>query len=149
MLQKYNPRRIVGSFTGKVAGRDFAVQFEGFADDMIEASYDEARVTKTTGPRGDTAFTINASTATKLKVVFMQGSPTNTELSKLIPDAARNYLPCGTLSFSDLNGNSVYHTDEAVIETPAGLGFKKDQSPREWNFTCGQTTMLIGEAGDF
>lgn len=147
MPQTYNPARVTGSFTGTVAGRNFAVQFEMLADDMIEASYDEARVTKTVGPQGDTAFTINASTASKLKVVFMQGSPTNTELSNLIPDGKRNYLPVGTLSFKDLDGNSVFHSDEAVIETPAGLGFKKDQVPREWNFTCGDTTMVIGESG--
>lgn len=149
MAEKYNPARITGSFTGRVAGRDFAVQFESMADDMIEASYDEARVTKTTGPQGDTVFTINASTASKLDVTFLQGSPTNTKLSQLIPDGARNYLPMGTLSLKDLNGNSMFFSDEAVIMTPPGVGYKKEQVPRKWSFTCGKSQFVVGESGDF
>lgn len=150
MLLPINPLRITGSFTGQVAGRQFSVQLAGFAKgQFIKCTYDEARVTKHAGGQGDHVLVMNTSTATKVQFSLLQGAPANDDLSKLIPDAKRNYLPVGTLSFKDLNGTTVFHSDEAVIEVVPDAGFGDDAVNRDWGFTCGESDINVGSAGAF
>jgi len=150
MIAPFNPRRVTGSFTGTVAGRPFSVQLIGFAKgQFIKCTFDEARVTKHMGGQGDAAFVMNASTASKVQFSLLQGADANEELSKLIPDAKRNYLPVGTLSFKDLNGTTLFHSDEAVIEVVPDAGFGDDLVNRDWGFTCGDSDINVGAAEEF
>jgi hypothetical protein len=146
----YNPRRVTGSFSGTVKGRPFAVQLDGVMDgEFYVAEYDEDRVTKHKGGQGDHAFVMNASTGTKFKAVFLQGAPVNEELSVLVPDAKRNYMPVGVLHLEDLNGTTVYHSAEAVIAKVPNAAFGHDLAGREWSWECGETEMFIGGSEEF
>jgi hypothetical protein len=148
-LYQYNPLRIAGSFVGTAKGRPFAVQFVGVMDGTFySAEYDEARVTKHAGGQGDHSFVMNASKGAKLKGTFVQGSPTNDDLSDLIPDAERNYMPVGVLHLEDLNGSTVFISHEAVISTVAKVEFGKDLIGREWEWECGKTEIFVGGAED-
>lgn len=149
-LRKYNPKRVTGSFTGTYRGRSFAVRFQGFMDGtFIGADYDEAHVTRHDGGQGEASFVLNANKGGKVTVTFVQGSDTNDELSVLVPDADRNYMPVGTIAFDDLNGTTAINSDEAVIEKTAPVEFGKDIAGRQWVFMCAKLSMFVGGAGDF
>ncbi len=131
-------------------GRSFAVQFIGYMDGtFVSAEYDEARVTKHAGSQGEHTFVVNANKGAKATVTLVQGSPNNDELSDLVPDADRNYMPVGVLSFEDLNGTTVFRSDEAVIATVAKIEYGKDVLGREWAFECGESEIHVGSGADF
>jgi hypothetical protein len=150
MLLKYNPKKITGSWSGSINGREFAVQFSGFMDGtFFEAEYDEDQVTKHVGGQGDATAVINANLGALFTVTLVQGSPVNGALSLLIPNARRNFLPTGAFSFEDLNGTTIARTREAWIKKVAKIEYGKDVSGRVWTFDCGEAELLPGAAENF
>lgn len=149
-LRKYNPKRITGSWTGTIKGRSFAVRFQGFMDgSFVSADYNEAHVTRHDGGHGEASFMLNANRGGAVTIQLVQGSPTNDELSRLIPDADRNYLPIGTLAFDDLNGTTKILSEEACIQKTAAVEFGTNIAGRQWVFECAQLQLFVGGAGDF
>lgn len=149
MLRKYNPKKITGSFTGKVGNREFAVRFIGYMDGtFVEAEYDEDAATKHTGSQGDTTVVLNPNKGAMVTVTFIQGSPCNDELSDLVPDADRDYLPVGTLAFDDLNGTSEVKSNEAWIKKTAKMEFGKALTGRAWTFDTGNAQIRVGGSAE-
>lgn len=150
MILKFNPKKIVGSFQGKVGNKSFVIKFQAPMDGtFFTCDFDENAVTKHTGGQGDTTFVLNANKGSKMTVTLAQGSPDNDLLSDLIPDADNNYLPVGTLTYEDLNGTTKVSSDEAVIQKCTKIEFGTDVKGREWTFECGVTKVKAGGAGDF
>lgn len=149
-LRKYNPKRITGSWKGSVGGKDFAVQFVGYMDStFITAEFDEDHVTKHVGGQGEVSFVLNANKGGVVTVTLVQGSPSNDQLSNLVPDADRNRLPVGVLTFEDLNGTTKVKSKEACIKRTSNVEFGKDLSARAWAFECADLDLHVGGAGDF
>jgi hypothetical protein len=150
MLLKYNPKKIVGSWSGTVKGREFAIKFTGFMDGtFIEADYDEDHVTKHVGADGTASAILNANLGAIVTVTFVQGAAVNRELSKYVPNARNNFLPVGTLKVEDLNGDSVIKAAEAWIKKRPKLDFGKDIAPRPWMFDTGEAEINVGAAENF
>lgn len=149
-LRKFNPKRIVGSFNGKVGDYEFAIKFQGYMDgSFIKAQYAEDAVTEHVGSQGEITIVLNANKLASVTVTFGQGSPSNDALSLLIPDGARNYLPVGQLAFSDLNGTSKIKSAEAWLRTVAPVEFGNQVTAREWVFGLADAEIVVGGAGDF
>ena len=147
--RKYNPKKITASYTGSVGGNSFAFQFLGFMDGtFLTADYDEDAVTKHVGSQGDATFILNANRGASVTVMLVQGSPTNDELSKLVPNADLNYMPVGVLNFKDLNGTTVFESADAVIKRRAKVEFGKEVTGREWVFDCGHADLKVGSGED-
>lgn len=150
MLLKYNPKKIVGSWSGSIGEREFSVPFVGFMDGtFFEAEYDEDHVTKHVGSQGDATAVLNCNLGALFTVTFVQGSPVNAALSLLVPNARRNYLPTGTFKFEDLNGSTVAKTTQAWIKKTAKIEFGKDVTGRIWTFDCGEAELVPGSAENF
>lgn len=148
--RKYNPKKITATFSGTIGDRDFAIQFLGFMDGtFIMAEMDEDQVTKHVGSQGDASFVLNANKGAAVTITLVQGSPTNDELTNLIPDADNNYMPTGVLTFKDLNGTTEVIATDAVIKKTAKIEFGKELTGREWVFDCASATLKVGGSGDF
>jgi hypothetical protein len=149
-VQKYNPKRITGSWKGQIGTREFAIQLAGYMDGtFVQAEYDEDAATKHTGGQGETSVILNCNKGAKLIATFIQGAAINDELSNLVPDAKRNYLPVGVLTLEDLNGTTVFKAAEAWLIKQAKIEFGKDLSAREWTWDTGEADIHVGSAGDF
>jgi hypothetical protein len=151
MALKYNPKRVVGSWSGKVGDREFVVPFDGgFMDDsIITASYNSERVTEHEGADGTVTIVLNASELATVTLALVQGSPANELLSQLYGKAKLNYLPVGVFHFEDLNGTTVIKSPEAYIKTVAEIGFGKDVKAREWGFGLTEAELFAGASGEF
>mgnify|MGYP001599523074 CR=1 FL=1 len=149
-LRKYNPKKVTGSFKGKIGDRDFAVQFVGFMDGtFVMAEFDEDQVTKHVGSQGDASFVLNANTGAAVTITLVQGSPSNDLLSDLVPDSSKNFMPVGVLTFEDLNGTTKIKGPETVIKKTAKVEFGKELTGREWVFDIAEADIHVGGAGDF
>lgn len=150
-LLKYNPKRIVGSWSGRIGTRDFVVPFVGgFMDDtFITAQYAEDRVTEHQGADGTVTIVLNASELATVTLSLSQGAPANELLSQLMPSGKRNILPVGVFTFEDLNGSSRIKSHEAWIRTSAPIEFGKEVKGREWVFGLSEAELFAGAAGDF
>lgn len=149
MLRKYNPKKITGSFSGKIGTREFAVQFIGYMDGtFMEAEYDEAQVTKHSGAHGDYTAVLNPNKGATCTVTFIQGSPVNDDLSNLVPDADLDFFPVGVLSFVDLNGTTAVKSPQAWIQKTAKVEFGKDVSGRAWTFDLTAADIHVGGSAE-
>lgn len=153
-VNKYNPKRITGSWKGNTkgdgSGRNFALKFIGFmSGSFIEAEYKEDRVTVHTGSQGDKTFVVNCDKGATLAITFIQGADINDDLSDLQPDADNNYMPTGQLSFEDLNGTTKVSAEIAVIAKVAKVEFSNDVTGRQWTFELANATIHVGAQGDF
>lgn len=152
MLLKYNPKRVTLSFTGTLpSGKNFAVQFEAFMDGtMIEAEFDVDQVTKHVGGDGVATATLSANRGVKVTATLLQGSPTNDDLTLLIPNADLNYLPVGVLTLRDLNGTSKLVVKNAWIVKPPKIEYAVAVTGRPWMFDCEKADAYqVGSAGEF
>jgi hypothetical protein len=143
--RKYNPKKITGSYKGSIGARQFAIQFVGFMDGtFLTADYDEDAVTKHVGSQGDATFVLNANRGASVTLMLVQGSPTNDQLSDLVPNAKLNYMPVGVLTIKDLNGTTEFESADAVIKRRAKVEFGKEVTGREWVFDCGDADIYVG-----
>lgn len=149
--RKFNPKRITGSFKGTIGGRDFVVAFQAcFMDgSFINANYNAARITEHVGSQGDVTIVLNADKTATVTVTLVQGAPQNAQLSNLIPDADRNFLPVGVLNFEDLNGNTKVKGPEAYIKETAPIEYSNVVVGRAWVFGIASAELFVGEANDF
>lgn len=146
-LNKYNPKRVTGSWKGTINGRDFAIRFIGVMDGtFLTAEYDEDATTKHVGTHGDASVVLNANKGAKIVVTLVQGSSANDQLSDLVPDADRDYLPVGVLNWEDLNGGTVVKAQEAWILKMAKIEFGNTITAREWTFDTGNAQIKVGGA---
>lgn len=144
---KYNPRRLTGSWKGKVNGRDFAIQFSGYMDGTkVSAEYDEDAVTKHTGDDGEVSVVLNCNRGAGVTVTLVQGTPLNKALSDLVPNGKTNYLPIGVLSFEDLNGTTSIKAAQAWIKKSAKVEFTKGITGRAWLFDTADCDIDVGGA---
>lgn len=149
MLRKYNPKKITGSFSGKIGNREFSVQFIGYMDGtFIEAEYDEDQVTKHTGGHGDHTAVLNPNAGASCTVTFVQGSPVNDDLSNLVPDAKRDFFPVGVLKFEDLGGTTAVKSPQAWIKKMAKVEFGKDVAGRAWVFDLTDADIHVGGSAE-
>lgn len=149
--RKFNPKRITGSFKGNVGGREFAVKFNGgFMDgSFVQASFNADRITEHVGSQGDVTLVLNADKTATVTVTLSQGAAQNAELSNLIPDADKNFLPVGALDFEDLNGNTKVKGPEAYIKTVAPIEYGNAVVGRAWVFGIASAELFVGEGQDF
>lgn len=148
-ILKYNPKKVTGSFTGTVNGRDFAVQFTGWMDGTkITAEYDEDAVTKHVGDDGDVSVVLNCNRGAQITTTFVQGAAVNKALSDLTPNGRNDYMPVGVLSIKDLNGSTVIKATEAWIKKSAKVEFSKSIMGRAWTFDTGEADIDVGAAED-
>lgn len=149
MLKKYNPKKINGGWSPKSANTSTTINFKGFMDGtFIEAEYAEDQVTTHVGAQGDVTVILNANQLATVTVTLIQGSPTNTELSKYIPSAKRNIVPTGPFSLADLNGKTVISGSDAFIRKVAKVEFAKNLTGRQWIFVIPEAEIVVGEGGD-
>lgn len=149
-LRKYNPKKITGSWKGKIGTREFSIQFEGYMDGtFVQAEYDEDAVTEHVGSDGTVTVVLNANKKATVTITLVQGSPTNDELSKFVPDAARNFLPVGQLNFEDLNGTTKVKSAQSWIRKTSPVEFSNTVTGREWKFGLADAEIVVGGAGDF
>lgn len=149
---KFNPKFVVVSVDGSYQGQDFAFQLGGFMDgEAISAKFDVDKVTKHTGLDGRVTLVLNADEGVTFTIELAQGSPSNDDLSRLIPNARRNFLPTFRFKIEDLNGNSIAKSVETVIQTVAEIKFGDKVTGRAWTITSGDGggEIVVGGAGDF
>jgi len=150
-LQKYNPKKMTGSWKGLIGGtRPFVVQFAGgFMDTFINAKYSGDRVTEHEGADGTVTIVLNASELAMVTLHLSQGAPANLLLTRLFGSAKRNYLPVGAFTFEDLNGTTLIKSPQAYIKTTAEIEFGKEVKGRSWVFGLTEAELRVGDAGDF
>lgn len=140
----YSPKRITGSFQPNIAGAP-SIPFLGYMDgEFIECAFNAEAVTVHVGSDGNVTYVLNADKTAKCTLRIVQGSITNDQLSAYVPDARRGYLPTGTLSFQDLDGNSLVHDANSVIMKMAEIKFGKEVVAREWVFTLADAEINAG-----
>lgn len=141
MLKKYNPKKITGSWNN--------IQFLGYMDGtFIEAEYAEDQLTTHVGAQGDVTYVLNANQLATITITLIQGSPTNQQLSNLVPSASRNTIPTGPLSLADLNGQTVIAGANAAIVKTAKVDFGKTLTGRQWKFVIPEAVITVGVGGD-
>lgn len=141
MLKKYNPKKINGNWNG--------IQFLGYMDGtFVEAEYAEDQMTTHVGSQGDVTYILNANQLATVTITLIQGSPTNQQLSNLVPSATRNVVPTGAFSLTDLNGATVISGANAAIRKTAKIEFGKNLTGRQWVFVIPQATIVVGAGGD-
>ena len=144
MLNQYNPKRVTGSFQPAITGAP-SIPFLGYMDGtFIDAEFDADAVTKHVGADGNVTYVLNADKTAKLVLTIVQGSITNDQLSAYVPDGRRNYLVTGTLSFKDLDGNSVVYDSNAVLMKMPKVVFGKEVQGREWQFILSSAEITAG-----
>lgn len=141
MLVKYNPKRINIVWNN--------IQLLGYMDGtFVEIEYTEDRVTEHIGPAGDVSLVNNANLFATAMVTLIQGSPTNLQLSNLIPNAFQNSLPTGTFSMTDLNGSyTVASGPNAYLKKMTKVEFGKAITGRQWTFGIPQAVIISGVGG--
>lgn len=141
MLKKYNPKKINGSWNN--------IQFLGYMDGtFIEAEYAEDQLTTHVGAQGDVTYVLNANQLATITITLIQGSPTNQQLSNLVPSASRNTIPTGAFSLTDLNGQTVISGANAAIVKTAKVDFGKTLTGRQWKFVIPEAVITVGVGGD-
>jgi hypothetical protein len=150
-LQKYNPKKVIGSWKPIVRLRPLVVPFNGafMADTFINAKYADDRVTEHVGADGTVTIVLNASELAMVTLTLSQGAPANTLLSRLYGSAKRNLMPVGVFNFEDLNSNTLIKSPQAWIKTTAEIEFGKDVKARQWVFGLSEAELMIGESGEF
>lgn len=148
MAFQYNPKRIVGSWSGQIAGgRDFAAAFNGgFMDDqIITASYNSDRVTEHEGADGTVTLVLSGSDLATLSIFLVQGNPLNDYLSQLTPSKTRAFLPTGVMNWKDLDtGTTVIKSPTAYIKTSAPIEYGNEVKGREWVFGLVEAELVVG-----
>ncbi len=141
---RYSVKRLAGSFQPKIQDAP-SIPFLGFMDDsFIEVEFDEDAVTKHVGADGTVTYVLNADKTATLTLSIVQGSVTNDQLSKYVPDARRNYMPVGTLNFADLNGFTLVADTNTVIKKTPKIVFSKGVQGRSWVFILGNAEINAG-----
>jgi hypothetical protein len=146
MFHKYNPKRVVASWSGD----GFAIQFDAFMDNsFIGVEMQDDQVKRHVGGQGDVTAVISCDDGAVFTFSINQGTPTNDALSKQVASSKRNKLPTGTLEVKDLNGTTIATAKNAWIMRRAKIEFGKDLTGREWKFECDSAEITVGGAGDF
>lgn len=141
MLKKYNPKKINSGWNG--------VPFKGYMDGtFLEVEFAEDQITPHVGSQGDVTFILNANQMAIVTVTFIQGSPTNEALSKLVPSAKRGTMPTGPFSATDLNGTTAVVGKDAIIRKTAKVEFAKNLTGRQWVFLVPEAEINVGVGGD-
>lgn len=141
MIKKYNPKKITVVWNN--------IPLLGFMDGtFVDVEFAEDAVTTHVGEQGDVSLILNANSMATVTVTLIQGSPTNTRLSRLVPNTLRNSLPTGTFGLSDLNGKTVVSGEKAFIKKMPKITFGKTISGRAWAFVIPQAEIVAGEGGD-
>lgn len=145
MLKKYNPKKINSTWSPN----GNAIQFKGFMDGtFLEAEFAEDQVTTHVGSQGDVTVILNANQMATVTHTLIQGSPTNSDLSKWVPSAKRNVVPTGPYSAVDLNGKTVISGKDAFIRKTAKIEFAKGLTGRQWVIVLPEAEIVVGEGGD-
>jgi hypothetical protein len=145
VLKKYSPKKINSGWTPGTQ----AIQFLGYMDGtFIEIEFAEDAVTTHVGSQGDVSVVLNANRMATVTMTIIQGSPTNDQLSKQVPDARRNFLPTGAFSITDLNGTTLVQAKNAFIRKTAKIEFGKSITGRQWVFVLPEAEIFVGQGGD-
>lgn len=136
-MYKYNPKRITCSA--------FNIPFEGYMDStFITIEKVSKSVIVHEGGTGEITAVLNCSQLYKATVTFVQGSPTNTALSKKVPNAKKDFFPTGTFTLKDLNGDSVCNCKTAFLEDISKQDWGKDVTARPWVFYLPDADLVTG-----
>lgn len=139
MLNKYNPKKIAGNWGG--------IRFLGYMNTtFIEVEYDEKAASIHVGADGTVSVVLNANETAKAKLVIVQGSSTNDDLAKKLPRARLNKLPVDDFLVTDLNGNTVIHSQFAFLEGMTPVKFGNEIVGREWTFILPYAEIVPGGA---
>lgn len=145
-FSQYDPLGVLMTFSGP----GFRILFTGFMDGtFIEGQRDEDAFSKKTGATGDVARVKNRNRGGSIKVVLMQTSPTNAQLSALhtlgesIP---LTIADVGQIQVKSLTDITRLHATHAWIKKVAAAPYAKELSGREWTFDCETLDMDIGDA---
>lgn len=131
MINKYNPKKVTGSWKG--------IEFLGYMDGtFIEVEYEEDAVTAHVGSQGDVTYVLNANQLAKATITLILGSPTNDDLDAQVPDANANRLPTGDFQLKDPNGTFIVTSKDAVIMKKPKAEFSKSVTGRAWTFLLPQ-----------
>lgn len=139
MLNKYNPKKLAGNWGG--------IRLIGYmTGTFFEVEYDEDAATIHVGSDGTVSVLLNANQTAKAKVTIVQGSSTNDDLRKKVPSAKLNTLPVDDFLWSDLNGNTVVHSDKAFLLKMTPVKFGNEILGREWTFILPEAEINPGGA---
>lgn len=138
-LNKFNPKKVAGNWGG--------IKFIGLmSGKFVDVEYDENAVTTHVSNDGIMSVVLNPNTAGKAKVTIIQGSVTNDDLAKLVPNSKRNSLPTNDFYLEDLNGKTVVHSKDAFIEKMTKIEFGNEILGREWTFILPDAEIVPGGA---
>jgi hypothetical protein len=138
-MLKYNVKKIVGNWG--------PISFNGYMKGtFLDVAYDEKQTKQHKGADGILSVVLMPDTTATAKVTIVQGSSTNDDLSKKVPNAARNTLPTDDFLIQDLNGNTVVHSASAYLDGFAKIVFGEDVEGREWTFILPEAELVPGGA---
>jgi len=140
----FNVKRITGSF--QPAGGS-AIQFKGYMGDFIDVDSSEDAVTPHISEDGTHTAVLNSNESAVATLSIVQGSETNDLLNKYVPSSANNYLPRGTFTIKDLNGNTVCTDPNAYIVRRSKIVFGGEVKAREWKFFLPKPDITAGGGG--
>ena len=97
--------------------------------DECNGEYDEDKNSYKAGTTGEVTRVKNLNELATLTLILPQTSVDNLSLNAL---ALANAV--FSISVIDMGGTLVALMPEATVQKPAGFGYKKESTPREWTF---------------
>lgn len=133
-MKNYDPRTIVLSWQGFV--------ISGFMDgDFITIERNEDSFSPAVGSIGDVTRVRSLDKTGNITFTLKAESDSNAFLSsQMVADEATG-AAYGPVVVEDLNGNSLYTSENAWLAKPADVTFSNDASGREWTLQCDKLEM--------
>jgi hypothetical protein len=126
----YDPSKVVATFKGNI--------LTGFGkDSKIEVERNEDAVSLDVGCDGEFCRSINRNKSGKLKLTFMQSSPSNDVLSAALAIDELTGAGAGEFSLEDLNGTSLVNCI-AWVTKQAPIKRGKTVVENEWTLETGK-----------
>jgi hypothetical protein len=142
----YNVKKLTGNWSPGGTGITFNGYMKGT---FLEVAYDVKQTTQHKGADGTLSVVLNPDFTATAKLTIVQGSSTNDDLAAQVPNALINSLPTGDFQFTDLNGNTAVHSQNAYLDGFAKIVFGEDVEGREWTFILPSATIVPGGAETF
>ena len=130
----YNPKKIeIALGTHRVTG----IAEDSFVG--IEPSGDG--VTKKVGCDGEVVRSVSPDDTYSIKIVLMQGSPTNAWLEAQLKKDRDNGKGTFPVTIKDIIGTMVFNAKQAWVVKSAARSFGKEAGNREWEIHTGSATL--------
>ena len=135
----YDSSRVVIDFDGnRITGT-----MEGT---FVEADRSADAVMIHVGEDGQVTRSINRDRSGTVTITLQQTSPGNEVLASYAKDDERDGSGVGTLTVTDLLGNTVISSPYAWVQKLPTAGYAKEVSGRQWVLACSELEMEFSES---